>query len=194
VSSIDWYDANGRTFFDRSATGSHLSAERERFIALLPDHAEILDAGCGSGRDALAFAQAGLRVTAFDGSPQMVRLARDHTGLPVRQMRFEAMAWREAFDGVWACASLLHVGLDALPDVFGRIASALQPGGVFYASFKHGETEHESNGRRFTDMTTDRLSPLLSQAGLDAIDLWITADPRPEAIRPEWVNALARRL
>lgn len=191
--SIAWYDANGQSFFDRSNPHAHLAAERGRFAALLPEGGAILDAGCGSGRDARAFAEAGFAVTAFDGSAEMVRLAAAYTNLPVRRLRFEEMDWREAFDGVWACASLLHVSSDLLPDILARIAAALRRGGVFYASFKHGEGEEVSNGRRFTHMTPGALTPLLTEAGLAPIDVWLTADGRPEAIRPDWVNALARR-
>lgn len=54
-----------------------------RFLPHVPAGGLILDVGCGSGRDALAFAQRGYRVTAFDASPEVARLAAQHTGLPV---------------------------------------------------------------------------------------------------------------
>nr|QQZ48807.1 class I SAM-dependent methyltransferase [Phenylobacterium glaciei] len=71
----------------------------------------MLDAGCGSGRDALAFRGLGFQVTAFDGSSRMVEMAQAHTGLKVLHMDFSQVAWVAAFDGIWSCASLLHVSV-----------------------------------------------------------------------------------
>ena len=38
----------------------------------------------------------------------MVRLASEATGLAVLHMTFAEVAWEARFDGIWACASLLH--------------------------------------------------------------------------------------
>ena len=157
--SAGYYDQHGEAYFHRTVD-LDMGAERARFVAHLLPGASILDAGCGSGRDALAFDRAGYAVTAFDASPEMVRLATEHTGLTVLHLSFEKMTWLEAFDGVWASASLLHVARAALPDAFGRVVAALRPGGVAYASFKLGEDEREVEGRRFTDMTEGLLRAL----------------------------------
>jgi SAM-dependent methyltransferase len=190
--STGYYDQHGEAFFHRTVD-LDMGDERTRFVAHLPPGGSILDAGCGSGRDALAFARAGYAVTAFDASPEMVRLATEHTGLPVLQMTFEKMTWLEAFDGVWASASLLHVARADLPDTFGRIVAALRPGGVAYASFKLGEAEREVEGRRFTDMTEGSLRALMEGAGLAIADLWVSADGRPGREGEQWVNGIGRR-
>lgn len=80
-----------------------------RFLPHVRPGGRILDAGCGSGRDALAFRQAGFRVEAFDASPQMARQAALLLGQDVPVLCFEEVVWQERFDGIWACASLLHV-------------------------------------------------------------------------------------
>ena len=100
------------------------------FLDNVPAGGAVLEAGCGSGRDALVFLRAGRAVTAFDGSAEMVRRASAHTGLPVRHMTFQEMDWDSAFDGVWASASLLHVPRAELPAVMQRIVRALKPRGV----------------------------------------------------------------
>ena len=56
------------------------------------------------------------------------------------------------YDGIWACASLLHVPHELLPKVIARLIVALVDGGVLYASFKYGEEEREAGGRYFTDL------------------------------------------
>jgi SAM-dependent methyltransferase len=190
--SAGYYDQHGEAYFHRTVD-LDMGAERARFVAHLLPGASILDAGCGSGRDALAFDRAGYAVTAFDASPEMVRLATEHTGLTVLHLSFEKMTWLEAFDGVWASASLLHVARAALPDAFGRVVAALRPGGVAYASFKLGEDEREVEGRRFTDMTERSLRALMEGAGLAVVDLWVSLDGRPAREGEQWVNSVGRR-
>lgn len=60
-----------------------------RFLPHVPAGGLILDAGCGSGRDALAFLQQGYAVEAFDASPELAQLASQHAGIPVKVMRFQ---------------------------------------------------------------------------------------------------------
>lgn len=190
--SIDYYDTHGQAFFDGSVSAD-MSPIQTRFLAHVPAGGEILEGGCGSGRDALAFARAGYAVTAFDGSERMVALATEHTGLPVVHLRFEDVAWRDRFNGIWTSASLLHVSRADLPAVLARLAAALKPGGVWMLSFKLGETERLSSGRRFTDMTEPMLARAVEGAGLDLVELWTDADVRPGRAEEYWVAAIARR-
>ncbi|MDP1975918.1 MAG: class I SAM-dependent methyltransferase, partial [Alphaproteobacteria bacterium] len=80
-----------------------------RFLAQLPLSSKILDAGCGVGRDAHVFENLGHKVTAFDGSFEMVKLANQILKEPAKLMLFQDIDFSEEFDGVWAVASLIHV-------------------------------------------------------------------------------------
>jgi SAM-dependent methyltransferase len=165
-----------------------------RFLPLLPDEAQILDAGCGSGRDAKAFADLGHQVTAFDASPALVALAERHLGQSVQCLRFQDITWQDQFDGIWACASLLHVPAAELPDVMQRLYKALKPRGILYASFKYGSGEREHQGRRFTDLDKPGLAELLRQVpGLEEVETWTTGDLRPGREAERWLNTLLRR-
>lgn len=158
------------------------------FVAHLKPGARILDAGCGSGRDAKAFSEMGYEVEAFDASAELVELARQHTGLPVKQMRFEEVTEVERYDGIWCCASLLHVPLAELPGVMAQLAKALKPGGVWYLSFKYGSGEREKDGRRFTDMDEAGFAEVLSElSGIEVMKCWQTHDQRPER-DDSWIN------
>jgi len=190
--STAYYDANAETFFaDSVATeAAHLHA---RFLPHVARGGRILDAGCGSGRDARAFLEAGYAVEAFDGSVEMARRASIHTGLPVRHMRFDEVEWTGEFDGIWACASLLHVARADLPATMARLVRALKPGGVMFASFKEGDREREQGGRRFTDLTEAALSSLLTGLGMEVIGLLSNADGRPGREGERWVSAVGRK-
>jgi len=190
--TLKYYQDNAQTFFD-GTVNVDMSSLYETFAKHLAPGARVLDAGCGSGRDAKAFMEMGYQVDAFDASPAMVELAREHTGLPVQLMTFADVDWKEEFDGIWCCASLLHVPAAELPGVMRKLADALKAGGVWYVSFKYGDGEREVDGRRFTDMDEGRLRALLSTvAVIDVISIWTTQDKRP--LRDEvWINGVLRK-
>jgi 2-polyprenyl-3-methyl-5-hydroxy-6-metoxy-1,4-benzoquinol methylase len=191
--SVDFYDQNASTFFAQTAYAD-MSDGRRRFLSHVPDGGTILDAGCGSGRDAKAFLERGYGVEAFDASAEMVRLASDFTGLSVRHMTFDQMSWSERFDGIWASASLLHVPRVELPGIAQRFQRALKLGGVWYVSFKHGTDEREKDGRRFTDMTESLLQKdLLASTTLEVLDVWVSQDVRPGRADELWLSAILRR-
>ena len=81
----------------------------------------------------------------------MCTIAKAYTGLEVRQLLFKNLDYIEAFDAVWACASLLHVPSNDLPHIFALIHRALKGRGLLYCSFKYGTFEGERNGRFFTE-------------------------------------------
>ena len=135
-----YYEQYAAEFFG-STVGVDMSPVHQRFLAQLQPGSDVLDAGCGSGRDAKAFADAGFRVSAFDASATLARLASSHCGFEVAHRRFDEVDEIAQFDGIWCCASLLHVPLDAMPATLDRLWRALRPGGVLYVSFKHGRGE-----------------------------------------------------
>lgn len=172
-----------------------MSALRGRFLAALPVRAagpqRILDAGSGSGRDARAFRALGHAVSAFDAAPAMVAATESHAGVPARLMRFETFAWEHPFEGIWACAALLHVARADLPGALARLVAHLVPGGVLYLSFKQGRGTRVRDGRRFTDMTAGGLAALLEgSARLGPAEVWLSPDARPARAQETWVNAL----
>lgn len=165
-----------------------------RFLPHVPAGGLILDAGCGSGRDALAFLQQGYAVEAFDASPELAQLASQHAGIPVKVMRFQDLDDTGRFDAIWACASLLHVPEREQPEAWRRLWRALKPGGVAYASYKLGQGERvDEAGRAFTDANEDRLSEWLNPLqGIARVEIWQTTDQRPGQAQT-WLNALIHR-
>ena len=180
--------------FVQGTVAADLSKLQQRFLKRLPAGAHILDLGCGSGRDAKAFLERGYQVTAMDGAEACCRLAAAYIGQPVLHKSFAELDFDAAFDGIWACASLLHVPFAELPDIFLKIATALKPGGIFYASFKYGKFEGERNGRYFTDLTEERLAQLLKPlTGLTIVETFITGDVREGRGDERWLNVVGER-
>lgn len=192
--STSYYDENAEPFFADTAFVD-LSDGRRRFVAALPPGGRVLDAGCGSGRDALAFRELGFEVTAFDGSAAMVAKASAHTGLTVLHLDFAELTWCEAFDGIWANASLLHVPRRDLPDIMRGLRAALIPGGVWELSFKLGRGERQTPGRLFTDLDEPAARALIAEVGgLETLAITISYDVRPGRENEGWTNLLVRRM
>ena len=164
------------------------------FLPLVQTNGHILDAGCGSARDAKAFKTQGFKVTAIDASSELVKIATQYLGQPVELKTFQQINDINFFDGIWCCASLLHVPFDELDSVLTKLSTALKPNGVLYVSFKYGEpktTPREHNGRQFTDLNETSLNNLLAnQKELQLNKTWITDDRRARREGEKWLNAI----
>ena len=121
-----------------------LSAPHQNgIVEMLRSEIHILDFGCGPGRDAKYFINRGYRVTAADGSAEICKAASEYLGQPVRHMLFQELNDRDIYDGIWACASILHLTKKELPGVIRRMRTALKENGAIYTSFKYGIFEEE---------------------------------------------------
>lgn len=127
------------------------SRHLDRFLAALPSGGQVLELGCGAGRDSMEMLRRGFEVTPTDGSPEMAREAGNRLGRPVQVLLFGDLNAVDAFDGIWANACLLHVPARALGRVISHIHRALHGGGLFYASYRMGADEYRDGlGRHYT--------------------------------------------
>ncbi len=193
MKTIDYYNKHAEEFIALTFDVD-MESLYQPFLAELPEGARILDVGCGSGRDTLAFKDKGYQVEAIDYSAELVKKAKELTGIEVRQQSFYELNESEKYDGIWACASLLHCDRDFLPEVMGHIFKALKPNGVLYMSFKYGDSDREKDGRQFTDLNEEQAKALLEQFdNVQQIQQWITVDKRPDR-QEKWLNLLLRKL
>ncbi len=191
--TLDYYNQNVEDFINRTVDAD-MHYCQDIFIELLEPNAYILDAGCGSGRDSLYFLEQGFKVCAIDGSEEMCKAASDYIGKPVECLKFQDISYEETFDGVWACASLLHVPKQELPDVLRKFYRALKPGGVMYASFKYGYKEEERLGRFFSDYHLEEIENVFTKnAGFELVEGFETEDVRPDYADKPWVNVIVRK-
>ncbi|ENW86922.1 hypothetical protein F906_01995 [Acinetobacter pseudolwoffii] len=192
MKTIDYYNKHAEEF-----TASTFEVDMESFyqpfLALLPETAQILDLGCGSGRDSLAFKNKGYHIDAMDYSAELVKKATELTGIQVKYQSFYDLSEVAVYDGIWACASLLHCERKRLAEVLEKMLRALKPDGVIYMSFKYGDSDREKYGREFTDLNEQQAQELLAQFDqVSWVQQWITIDKRPER-EEQWLNLLCKK-
>lgn len=191
--TLAYYNQNAHSFA-ASTVSVDFTATQARFTAHLPQGGSILDFGCGSGRDTKHFLAQGFQVTATDGSEELCKLASQYTGIPVQQMLFQELDAVEQYDGIWACSSILHLPQEELISVLEKMATALNPQGIIYTSFKYGNFAGERNGRYFTDMTETSFAALMQNiTSLETEEQWITSDVRPGRGEEKWLNVILRK-
>ncbi|MCM1126657.1 MAG: class I SAM-dependent methyltransferase [Lachnospiraceae bacterium] len=202
--TISYYDNNAEEFC-HATKDADMEFCRDKFLQLLNKRqyisvneneklqTHILDAGCGSGRDARAFLDAGYQVTALDASRKICEEAEKLIKQKVFCMKFEEMQFQQEFDGIWACASLLHIPYIEMSEVLKRFWNALKENGILYASFKYGKNTRIDKGRVFYDYEKVGLKNLMIRNVFLIEDIFITGDVRKGRENEQWINVLATK-
>jgi len=145
------YDTGARDFWE--GTRDHDVSQN---IAALLDHIqatppfELLDFGCGPGRDLMTFRQLGHRATGLEGSAQLAAMARRHSGCEVLEQNFLRLDLPGArFDGVFANAVLFHIPGQELPRILRQLHATLKPNGVLFSSNPRGDGQEGWSGDRY---------------------------------------------
>ena len=192
--TIDYYNQHATQYVD-STINVEFDSVQNRFLQWLPEGAFILDFGCGSGRDTKYFLEKGFCVDAIDGSEEFCRIASANTGIEVKQCLFEEFEADEMYDGIWACASILHLSKEKLRRVVPAMVRAVKDGGALYVSFKYGEFEGVRHGRHFTDFMEESFREFLKGIdGVEIVDLWVAGDVRPGREDEQWLNVILRKM
>ncbi len=194
MDSIDYYNRYAVPYYE-STIDLDMSEIMQPFLDELPENAEVLDLGCGSGRDSLTLEEQGCLVTALDGSEEMCKLAEIYIDKPVLCMTYDEMDFDQVFDGIWACASLVHLAPEEMKRILEKLRQALKNDGVLYFSVHQGDRRGTYNGRYFCDYTRQELRDLLEEVGgYRIIDIWKTSDVRSGRDDRIWLNVLVRKL
>jgi SAM-dependent methyltransferase len=189
------YDQNAQSFWE----GTRDHDVRQNIEALLRHIEgtapfEVLDFGCGPGRDLVAFTALGHHATGLEGSRALAAMARQHSGCEVIEQSFFDLNLPAArFDGVFANAALFHVPSAELPRVLRQLQASLKPRGVLFASNPRGNGQEGWNGERygaFHDWDTWR--GYMVAAGFAELDHYYRPAGVPRAMQP-WLASVWRK-
>lgn len=172
-----------------------LTSHLQSFTECLPKNANILDVGCGSGRDTLYFKKQGYKVVATDMIREMAEAASKNILQDVLVRSYFNLGFKNKFDGIWASACLLHCPKSELITAIQNIADALRSNGVAYISLKHGAGEGlDFYGRYFSYYSEQELISLLDDIDeLSIYRLWIDESDFRES-KQVWINLLIRKV
>jgi SAM-dependent methyltransferase len=193
------------TSYDRAAAGFaarwgdlRLDRALDAFAGRVTGQRRVLDLGCGPGRDVDFLTQLGCQAVGLDLSAGMLAQARGRfPAVPLVRADLRRIPFSPgAFDGIWACASLLHLRCSELPTTLAVLSRLLRcPGGVLYVALKGGRGERwvtGSSGERyfFAYYQPAEVETLLDTAGFQVVESWLAPD---QAGRDEpWINVVAR--
>lgn len=154
---------------------------------------DILDFGCGPGRDIAYFKSLGHNPVGLDGTAEFCQMARDMTDCPVFEQSFNELELeKHSFDGVFANASMFHVPSSNLHNVLTDLHSCLRPGGILFTSNPRGDEEGwQGPGRYGNFMQYDRSKEYLENAGFRLIDHYYRPPDLPRA-EQKWLAMVSR--
>lgn len=200
--TIDIYNSVASTYASQALVNGPI-LQRKHFASLLPVDGKILDVGCGSGRDCTFFSEKGFKVTGVDRSEKLLELARiaapkaKFYSADMRHLLFE----KNMFDGIWACASILHIKHNDVAGVFKSFFTILKQGGILFVHVKKGEGEEyleESSipgKKRFYSLfSKDKLRKYCEDAGFTVLEIDEYTSHGNGTIVRSWISCFAKKV
>ncbi len=189
------YDNSAESFWQ--GTKDHdVSQNIEAFLNALPEDRplDILDFGCGPGRDVHTFKVLGHNPVGLDGSQSFCEMAKKHSSCPVLHQQFLSLDLQEnTFDGIFANASLFHVPSKELPRVLLELYTALLPSGILFTSNPRGNVEGW-NGQRYGHyMELEVSKGFLETAGFEIIHHYYRPEGLPCEQQP-WLAIVSKAV
>jgi len=151
ATTLAYYEQRAQAFWE----GTRNHDVSQNVDALLrhieaPPPFELLDLGCGPGRDLKTFRELGHHVVGVEGAPTLAAMARDYSGCEVWQQNLLALDLPAGrFDGIFANAVLFHVPGSDLARVLQELRASLKAGGVLFSSNPRGHGEEGFTGGRY---------------------------------------------
>jgi ubiquinone/menaquinone biosynthesis C-methylase UbiE len=203
--TIAAYDMVAKRFADRWFD-LRLEEPMSRFTGRLRPGARVLDVGCGPGRDAAWLAELGFDAGGMDLSFGMLLegWARG-VSVPLIQADMRQLPFRRgSFQGLWVCASFLHIPKEQAGDALRELSRVVHPGHIYLAvkNTEGGPSDAHSDGSEewveddkghrffFAYYTPSEIELLVERNGFEVLHCGENPDQSGRS-RP-WINVLAR--
>ncbi|VVB79623.1 Ubiquinone biosynthesis O-methyltransferase [uncultured archaeon] len=159
--------------YEARVAGLHHVTEGLEFMRRIPAGGRILDAGCGDGRDCRIFSGRGFRVTGIDLTPEFLEMAQakvptgDFYFMDMRDLFFE----QNYFDGVWSCASIVHMDALGVQKFLEETRRVLKPNGVLYLAAKESNQQTSQGPKTFFFYDEKSISNMIRNSGLKPLQV-----------------------
>ncbi|NLJ95620.1 MAG: class I SAM-dependent methyltransferase [Clostridiales bacterium] len=172
-----FYESNAEEYFNKTYNANMLY-EYDRFLNYVAPTGHVMDLGCGSGRDSLFFLQHNYIVDALDSSKKLCELVNKKIGIKPLNCRIQDWKPNIRYDGIWACASLLHLKSDEFETFIRNLQIYLNIHGVLFASVKNGiPTGVCDDGRYYQNYTEASIKNIIDKnPALSLKELWYSQD------------------
>ena len=188
--TVDYYNQHSKEYFEATRS-TDMSDLYEAFLPYLHAGGKILDVGCGSGRDLKYFKEHGYEAEGVDASEELCRLASEYSGCKMTCCRIEDFTTEKRYDGIWCCASLLHLDDEALRQFFCKCAYWLTENGILFLSVKTGITDGpDGNGRWFRDFDEEKLTKLLEGSSKLSLERVFFTEDKGGRQGWKWMNVV----
>ncbi len=182
VTVIDVYQRHGVAWAKLRSREMLEKRWLDRFCALLPAGAAVLDIGCGSGLPiARELIRRGFDVTGVDGTPTMLaQFQRNLPGIAAHLVDMRQLFLARCFAGMIAWDSFFHLSPEDQRGMFSRFQAHAAPGAALM--FTSGDAEGEAIGELEGDplyhgsLDPEEYRNLLADAGF-AVIAHIAKDP-----------------
>jgi len=193
--TLSHYENSAESFWQ--GTRDHdVSQNIQAFLQALPKDKplDILDFGCGPGRDIHTFKTLGHNPIGLDGSKAFCEMAKKHSACPTLNQQFLNLELEEnSFDGIFANASMFHIPSQELPRVLKELHSALRTGGILFSSNPRGNAEGWQGQRYGHYMEIETSEAYLEKAGFKVIHHYYRPENKPLEQQP-WLAMVSEAL
>lgn len=171
------------------------------FISALPPNSYVADIGCGVGRDVKYLLDHGINAIGVDISREMLKEAKiviPNGIFYVMDMRALAIS-SNSLDGVWACASVLHMPKQFIDQIIDEFYRILRIDGILFLSMQESDVDelHEPEGRYFAYYKRDELISILCHHKFNIIEMTANVSNKNTFNKPvssKWNNFFARKV
>lgn len=156
---------------------------------------DILDLGCGPGRDLIYFKSLGHNPVGLDGTSEFCTMARENSDCEVLQQSFNDLKLDEnIYDGIFANASMFHIPSYNLENVLKNLHKSLRPNGILFTSNPRGDEEGWSSPKRYGNfMQYEASEKYLINAGFEIIDHYYRPPGLPLE-QQKWIAIVSRAI
>jgi ubiquinone/menaquinone biosynthesis C-methylase UbiE len=193
------YDKAAKKYADMWFDYKEMRPFLDKFMSMLKTGSLILDAGCGSGRDAEYIASHGFKVIGIDLSENMIREAKKWVtskNVKLMKMDMQKMDFEDGkFDGLISISSFLHIPKNENKGAMMEFKRVLKKGGIMFVSLHEGTGEGFEKREKYYDNSffikyykPEEVAKLLRSAGLEIIRIYSN-----EFKGRKYINAFARK-